>query len=135
MQRLVSRDETTFSQKHPRRGCVREDMASNRFQCSASNECHCCTRVSCNKSDPALIPTSNSLLTLYLVRKEYRDLRFARIRITTYKSSRMEHTLNSSESLDSLESICESIRALTTAISPAGRYLGELSGCQGIAGH
>ena len=87
------------------------------------------------KSDLAPLPTSNSPLTLHLVRKEYCDLRFARIRITTYKSSWIEHTLNSSESLDSLDSICESIRALTIAISPAGWYLSELSGCQEIAGH
>lgn len=33
------------------------------------------------KSDTTLIPGSNAPLTLHLVRKEYRDLRFAWIRI------------------------------------------------------
>ena len=87
------------------------------------------------ESDPTLIPTSNSLLTLHLVRKEYRDLRFAQIRITACKSSWIKPTLNSSESLDNLESIYEPIRTLTTAFSPTRRYLGKLSDCQGTAGH
>ena len=49
VQWFIVYDETTFSQKHPRRGRVREDMAANRLQGSTSNECHCCTRVSYNK--------------------------------------------------------------------------------------
>jgi len=49
-----------------------------------------------------------------------------------YKSGGAKRTLNSSESLDNLESIYELVRIRTTAVTPLDWHLGELSGCQKI---
>ena len=83
------------------------------------------------KLDRAQIQTSNISLTLYLVCEEYCNL-CARIRVTEYESDEMKPTLNSSESLDSLESICEPVRTYTAAAACLDGYLSELSGCQEI---
>jgi len=44
----------------------------------------------------------------------------------------MEHTLNSSESLDNLESIYELVRTCTAAVTPFDWHLSELSGRQAM---
>ena len=59
-------DKATFSQKHPRRGCVGEDMTSNGLQRSTSDECHCRTRVSYVRLDSGQIQRSAPYIVLGL---------------------------------------------------------------------
>jgi hypothetical protein len=49
-----------------------------------------------------------------------------------YGSGCMKRTLNSSESLDNLESICESIRVDATTVARYDLYLSKLSGDQRV---
>jgi len=52
--------------------------------------------------------------------------------MTKYEPGDTKRTLNSSESLDNLESIYEPVRTYTTAAACFDGYLSELSGCQEI---
>lgn len=107
-------------------------MTTDGFQRPTGNECHCRTRVGYDEVRFRIDSTSwtSHLHCTWFVRS---------IAILARKSGQRyidsggtERTLNSSESLDNLDSICELISTHVTAVAFDDWYLSELSGRQRV---